>query len=316
MGERATARNRLSHAAIPPTTNADAHQPPPQQSTNIWSYDKLPPVQIGMDPAALEQNKYANWSSAIAAVQNGGTTTIAITNKPQVSPSVVGPSPKPSVNDSSALIVNSNPVPPTNNNRPFYPHIPGFPGLLQQQKTNPPNQFNPNPTAPNPVGRAVGRPGSQAPIGSHLGNSSSVGVVGPLPNHSPGLQPIGSHLGGSNHFRQNNTYQQHQMQRNFPTNQMHQHFQQQQQQAQQQPTQPRYQLPPYYGVQQQQQNDQNRYSSYNSGGGLIGNPPNLTSPDVDWQHQHSFSQQQPPQQPQQRQQQQQVMNPYVQKELQ
>ena len=32
----------------------------------------------------IEKFADANWSSAIAAVQNGGTTTIAITNKPQV----------------------------------------------------------------------------------------------------------------------------------------------------------------------------------------------------------------------------------------
>ena len=75
-----------------------------------------------------------------------------------------------------------------------------------------------------------------------------------------------------------------QIQRNFPTNQVH--YQQQ----------PRYQVPPYYGV---QQND-SRYNSYN-----IGNP-NLTSPDVDWQQQHNFPQQQPRQQ-------QQIMNPYIQK---
>jgi hypothetical protein len=129
-------------------------------------------------------------------------------------------------------------------------------------------------------------PGSEVAVDSASGWSGSSAASG----------AVGSCWFGNGCFLPN-VNQSAANQGNFPTNQMH--YQQQ----------PRYQVPPYYGVQQQQTTTDSRYNSYNIN-------PNLTSPDVaDWQQQHSLPQQQQQQQ-QPRQQQQQIMNPYIQKELQ
>ncbi|XP_076823769.1 ankyrin repeat domain-containing protein 17-like isoform X2 [Clavelina lepadiformis] len=193
IGTERAYHRRAANPPLPLTTVVG------NQATNIWSYDKLTPARIGMQP--LEQAKYTNWSNVGS---NDGIMTTATSNKPQVTASEI-----PSSHKTPTIEPLSNPHMPTPNHS-FSHHLPpvGFNAQTRMHPSN--NHFSQT---------SSGGVGSQPPIGSHLGSNSSVGIVGPQQQQQSALQPIGSHLGGAGHFRSNNTFQHgQQMQRNYPSN--------------------------------------------------------------------------------------------------
>nr|XP_018668743.1 ankyrin repeat domain-containing protein 17 isoform X3 [Ciona intestinalis] len=198
------AHHRRANQPLPMTTVVS------QSPANIWNFAdlSLTPSKIGVEQ--IDSGKYPNWSPVIQPGTIEGTMTTSTNNKPQVTVLEVEPSMK------------QTPIEPQPTNNPqvpvplYYSHAP--PVGYRSNRLPSTNRFN------------TGGLGTQPPIGSHLGGSGSVGVVGPQQSQ---LQPIGSHLGGSGHVRSNAAYQQ--MHHNIQSSQVQQQQQQQQ----------RYQMPFY-----------------------------------------------------------------------